>query len=86
VSQVLPAITGKQLIRLFRRDGWIEVRRVRHGIAFAKVGPDGRQRTTIIPDKRSVLPPGTLAAILSPKQSELGRDGLVALIRQHGLR
>jgi predicted RNA binding protein YcfA (HicA-like mRNA interferase family) len=52
----LPAITGKQLIRLFRRDGWEEMRRVRHGIALAKVGPDGRRRITIIPDQRSTLP------------------------------
>ena len=86
MSQALPAVTGKQLIRLFRRDGWTEVRRVRHGIAFAKPSPDGRQRITIIPDKRSVLPTGTLAAILGPKQSGIGRDGLAALIGQHGLR
>ena len=37
---------------------------MRHSIAFAKPGPDGHRRVTVIPDKRSPLPDGTLAAIL----------------------
>lgn len=81
----LPAITGKQLIRLFRRDGWTEAGRRTHGIAFTKVSPDGAVRVTIIPDKRGPLPSGTLAAVLGPKQSSIGRDGLLEMIRRHGL-
>jgi predicted RNA binding protein YcfA (HicA-like mRNA interferase family) len=81
----LPAITGKQLIRLLRRDGWTDVRRTRHGIAFTKA-VEGRKRLTLVPDKRSVLPDGTLAAILGPKQSGIGRAGLARLIERHGLK
>ena len=44
------------------------------------------RRVTIIPDKRSSLPPGTLAAILGPKQSGLGREGLAEMIERHGSR
>ncbi|MBI2941955.1 MAG: type II toxin-antitoxin system HicA family toxin [Chloroflexi bacterium] len=82
----LPAITGKQLIRLFRLDGWVEGGRRTHGVFFSKPGPDGHLRITIIPDKRSPLPAGTLAAILGPKQSDIGRDGLGEMIRRHGLK
>jgi hypothetical protein len=41
---------------------------------------------TVIPDKRGPLPAGTLAAILGPRQSGLGRDGLLAMIQRHGLK
>lgn len=82
----LPAITGKQLIRLFRQDGWTECGRRTHGISFSRVFPDGRLHITLIPDKRSSLPGGTLAAILGPKQSTIGRDGLLAMIEKYGLK
>jgi predicted RNA binding protein YcfA (HicA-like mRNA interferase family) len=81
----LPAITGKQLIRLFADAGWTEGRKTRHGIAFRKQFPD-RVRVTTIPDKRSSLPSGTLANILGPKQSGIGHAGLADLIAQFGLR
>ena len=77
-------VTGRQLIRLLRRDGWEEVGRARHGIAFAKT-VDGRKRVTVVPDKRSALPIGTLNAILGPKQTGIGREGLEQLIAEHGL-
>jgi hypothetical protein len=86
VRDEIPAISGKQLIRLFRPDDWEQLRRVRHGIAFARTGPDGNRRVTVIPDKRGPLPAGTLAAILGPRQSGLGRDGLLAMIQRHGLK
>jgi hypothetical protein len=73
------------LIRLLRRDGWTDVRRTNHGIAFTKT-IEGRKRLTLVPDKRSVLPAGTLAAILGPKQSGMGRAGLARLIERHGLK
>lgn len=85
MATTLPAITGKQLIRLLRRDGWTEVRRTNHGIAFTKT-IDDRKRLTLVPDKRSTLPDGTLAAILGPKQSGLGRVGLARMIQRHGLK
>ena len=45
---------------------------------------DGRVRTTCVSLKRKDLPAGTLAAILGPKQSCIGREGLEALIKKHG--
>lgn len=80
-----PPVTGRQLIRLLKLDGWEEGRRVNHGRSLHKVFPDGTTRVTVVPDKRSPLPTGTQAAILGPKQTCLGRHGLAALIRQHGI-
>jgi predicted RNA binding protein YcfA (HicA-like mRNA interferase family) len=85
VTAGLPAITGKQLIRLLRLDGWQVARKANHGQSLTKVFPDGTTRVTVVPDKRSVLPPGTLGAILGPKQTGLGRSGLNRLIDLHGL-
>jgi len=82
----LPAITGKQLIRLLQKDGWEQRRKSNHGIALAKVCADGRTLVTVVPDKRSALPAGTLADILGPQQTQLGRSGLAALIDKYGLR
>jgi len=85
VPDALPAITGRQLIRLLIQDGWEEGRRVTHGRSLHKAFPDGRTRLTLVPDKRSPLPAGTLSAILGPKQTGLGRDGLAALITRFGI-
>jgi predicted RNA binding protein YcfA (HicA-like mRNA interferase family) len=86
MSGQLPAITGRQLIRLLEKDNWIRGRKSLHGITFRKLHPDGITRVTTIPDKRSPLPDGTLNAILGPKQTGIGRDGLAELIQRHGLR
>jgi len=32
----LPAISGKQLIKLLTSDGWVEGRKAKHGIALTK--------------------------------------------------
>ncbi len=85
MAEALPAITGVQLVRLFRRAGWLEGRRTKEGIFFSRRGLDGQTHTTVIPTKRRPLTPGTLAAILGPKQSGIGRSGLADLIQQHGL-
>ena len=85
MPESLPASTGRQLIRLLKLDGWEEGRRVNHGRSLHTVVPDGSARVTIVPDKRSPLPTGTLAAILGPKQTGLGRDGLSTLVREHGI-
>jgi len=45
----LPAITGKQLIRLLKKDGFLVQRKARHGIAMIKRIPD-RTLVTVIPD------------------------------------
>jgi predicted RNA binding protein YcfA (HicA-like mRNA interferase family) len=85
VPAALPAITGRQLIRLLKLDGWEEGRRANHGRSLHKTFDDGRTRVTLVPDKRTPLPTGTLAAILGAKQTGLGRDGLATLIEKYGL-
>ena len=68
-------------MRLLERDGWTQGRRTNHGIFFYKQLPgENRPRTTVIPDKSEPLPNGTLGAILGPKQTGIGRNGLQALI------
>lgn len=75
-------ITAKQLRRLLERDGWVAGRHATHGTTLTKKFDD-RTRVTYIP-KRGDLAPGTLSAILGPKQIRLGRNGLEALIEKHG--
>ena len=68
-------------MRLLESDGWTRGRRANHGIFFHQQFPgEHRPRFTVIPDKSSPLPNGPLAAILGPKQTGIGRDGLQALI------
>jgi predicted RNA binding protein YcfA (HicA-like mRNA interferase family) len=76
------AITAKELKRLLQIDGWTEGRKVNHGQAMIKRFSD-RTRVTVIP-KRGTLASGTLAAILGPKQTGIGRAGLERLIKLHG--
>jgi predicted RNA binding protein YcfA (HicA-like mRNA interferase family) len=80
----LPAITGKQLITLLKRDSWQERGKARHGIALSKE-VDGRNLVTVIPDTKVSLPDGTLGAILSVKQTRIGKQGLRELIRKYNL-
>ena len=81
----IPPVTGKQLIRLLKADGWEErEQRARHGVCLKKRFPD-RTRITIVPDKQEPIPDGTLGAILGLKQTGLTKAGLRRLIRQHKL-
>jgi hypothetical protein len=66
-----PAISGRQLIALLKRDGWIETGRRTHGIFMYKRFPGEKLPiTTVVPDKSSALPDGTLGAILGVKQTD----------------
>ncbi len=68
-------------MRLLEGDGWTRGRRVNHGVFCHKQFPgENRPRFTVIPDKSEPLPNGTLGAILSVKQTGLGRAGLQDLI------
>ena len=78
----LPAIGSRDLMRLLENDGWTRGRETRHGVAFQKQFDDG-PRVTIIPDGRKSLASGTLRAILGPKQTGLGRKGLLRLLEEH---
>ena len=80
----LPAISGKQLIKLLVLDGWVIKRRATHGLSlYKKIG--NRHIVTTIPDKKKPLPDGTRHAILSMKQTQLGNDGLLRLIDKYGM-
>ena len=77
-------ISGRELMRLLEQDGWTRGGRRTHGVFFyrpfpASVSPAPR----VIPDKSQDLPPTTLGAILSVKQTGLGRDGLRDLIERY---
>jgi len=80
----LPALTGDQLIRLLVLDGWVEVRRSRHGVALSKLF-SGRGRIAVVPTKRGSMHSNTLRRLLSAKQTGIGRAGLVRLIKRYGL-
>lgn len=80
----LPTITGKELIKLLQKDGWIVHRRTRHGVALIKKMGD-HTKVTIIQDTRATLPEGTLSEILGQKQTGMGKKGLLNLINKFGI-
>ena len=78
--------TGKQLIALLEKDGWTESGRRTHGVFLYKRFPgEHLPRSTVVPDKNFPLTDRVLGAILSIKQTGIGKDGLSELIRRHGL-
>ncbi len=81
----IPAITGKQLIRLLEKDSWEEAHKGKHGIVLTKT-IKGLKRTTTIPDKSKSLPESTLGVILSDKEAGLGRKGFLELLNKYGLK
>ena len=77
--------SGRELMALLTRDGWIEGGRRTHGVFFSKQFLGERiPRSTVIPDKSGPLPDMTLGAILSVKQTALGKNGLNDLIERVG--
>lgn len=80
----LPAINGKKLIKLLQKDGWLIRGRATHGVALSKAFDD-RTRVTVIPDTSASLDEGTLAAILGPKQTNIGKTGVLALVNKYGI-
>ena len=80
----LSPLSGRKLIKLLQRDGWVCKRRARHGVALAKRFSE-HVRVTVIPDTNAILDDGTLGAILGPKQTNIGKAGLIALINKYGV-
>ena len=80
----IPALRGRQLLRLLLADGWQVVREAPHGKWLKKKFRNGTRFTTV-KDDRAVIPDGTLNQILSLKQTGLGKRGLRRLIDKHGL-
>jgi len=76
--------SGKQLIKLLRKDDWVVGRRAKHGVTLTKSSGD-HTKVTFIPDTRASLPIGTLMAILGTKQTGIGRTGLSGLISKYGI-
>lgn len=71
-------------MRLLEQDGWTPGGRRNHGVFYSRRFPGERNsRHTVIPDKSDPLPPTTLGAILSVKQTGLGRVGLQDLIDRY---
>lgn len=80
----IPAITGKQLIKLFKKDGWqIKNKKGDHISMFKEFS--GRKRITTIKNTNESIPIGTRMAILARKQTNLGKRGLIRLINKYGL-
>ena len=80
----IPAVTGKQLIRLLKKGGWVVRRKAWHGISLTKSTGD-RTLVIVVPDTRASLDRGTLMAILSSKQTRLGKKGLLKLLNKYGI-
>ena len=80
----LPAITGFQLIHILKSFGFVEHRKAKHGLSLTKKGVD-RTIVTIVPNTNKSLPISTLMQILGPKQTKIGRKGLLQLIDKYGL-
>lgn len=71
-------------MRLLDQDGWTRGGRRTHGVFYYKHFPGERlPRSTVIPDKSDPLPSTTLGAILSVKQTGLGRNGLQQLLDEY---
>jgi predicted RNA binding protein YcfA (HicA-like mRNA interferase family) len=81
MSGGLPALTGPELIRMLKHDGWVEDGKRTHGIAMKKLCTDGITRITLIPTRNESLPKGTLAKILSSQQTNIGSAGLRKLFK-----
>ena len=80
----LPAFSGKRLVKLLQKDGWIIHRQAKHGVSLTKRFPD-RTRVTVVPSGNAILDDGTLSAILSPKQTSIGKSGLLKLVNEYGI-
>jgi len=80
MSSNLPAITGQELIKLLKKDGWVEGRYAKHGRIMTKKFANNRTRVTFIPTKPGSLPRGTLMKILGSQQTNLRKKGLLKLL------
>lgn len=75
----LPAISGPELAKLLVKDGWELDAQSTHGQTYRKM-VSGELRITTIPTKTRSLCTGTLHQILGPRQTGLGRKGLLRLL------
>jgi len=76
MSPHLPAVSGRELIRAWRRAGFVELRQKGSHVALEKRTADGYWRT-VVPLHREIRP-GTLSDILN--QSGLSKEDLMELL------
>lgn len=78
----IPSLSGNELNKLLvQKDNWIKHGYRRHGISKKKkVG--NKTFITIIPKTDDSLPPGVLFAILGPKQTGIGKKGLLKILNK----
>ena len=77
------SVTGRELMRLLERDGWVSGGRRTHGFLYSKRFPgEARPRKPLVPDKSTPLPQPTLGRILGLGQTGLGSAGLRDLMRR----
>jgi len=81
MSGGLPALTGFELIKLLKKDGWEEDGKRTHGLAMKKEFPDGIIRSTVVRMCHEPIPKKTLGLILGPKQTNIGWPGLRRIIK-----
>lgn len=80
----VPALSGKQLIKLYREDSWQYGRKTKHGRCLYKfIG--NHKRIVYIPESSESLPTGTLMNIIGSKQSNIRKKGLLNLLNKYGL-
>ena len=77
--------SGRELMALLEKDGWDQGGRRTHGVFYSKHFPgECIPRSTVIPDKSDPLPDPTFGAILSVKQTGLGKNGYNELKENYG--
>ncbi|GEM_PF-716348 len=79
MASKLPQLSGNELIRLYKENGWVADGRRTHGLALVKE-LHGERIVVIIPTKNRPLKDRTLNGIIGPKQSRVGRAGLLAML------
>lgn len=78
----IPAVSGNDLIALLLRDGWEVTGQNSHVKILRKKYPE-RTRITLVQPINDSLAKGTLSAILGPKQTGIGKNGLRRLLDKH---
>jgi predicted RNA binding protein YcfA (HicA-like mRNA interferase family) len=81
MGESLPALNGEELIEYLNFDGWVDCGKCTHGITLKKY-VNKECLITTIPIKKKRMPTGTLGDILSVKQTRLGRNGLLGIIKK----
>ncbi len=73
-------------MKLLEKDGWIPAQRRTHGVFFHKFFPgEPVPRSTVIPDKSEPLNDFVFGAIVSVKQTGIGKAGYQQLVDKYGL-